>query len=482
MDKASDIFKKIMLGILLGVILLAMALIVREGLSSPSYLAALFVGIVWAGALFFLMRRREKLGCPRLFEGLSANKLALCIAAFCFVINLVWVLIIRIEPFSDYDKYWQVAISLATGSEIEDAWYIAMYPHILGTASFLSVFVRLFGQSVLMVSLVNVLLTTLSGLFIFYITLSIKDKETAAIASLLWAVCPCKLMLNSLVFSEPLYTCLILLFLLMFLRLHQEISADSKYWWMCIVEGSLLGFLLQCINIVRPIAGILLIALFIWLLLLRGEELKNLKLWRSWAFVLLPFLFMYSSIGDIWTSHVAHLVGMEPAAVPVYNIYVGFNEATQGQWSPEDMDLLFSYMSQPGFTPSMAQESLLPLLQERLASGIDYFKLFSSKLIAFMGNDELGGYTYRFTRPELFVKLGMVIGNVFYYGVLLMAVYGLVRMFREKQCSSVLLLPLYVLGLTLAHMLVEVANRYHYSIIPMIIIFAALALSRREKT
>ena len=76
----------------------------------------------------------------------------------------------------------------------------------------------------------------------------------------------------------------------------------------------------------------------------------------------------------------------------------------------------------------------------------------------------------------------MVIGNVFYYGVLLLAVYGLVGLFKTKTISSVLLLPLYMLGLTLAHMLVEVANRYHYSIIPMIIIFAALALSRREKT
>ena len=168
--------------------------------------------------------------------------------------------------------------------------------------------------------------------------------------------------------------------------------------------------------------------------------------------------------------------------MPIYNIYVGFNEATQGQWSAEDMDLLFAYLSQPGTTPSQAQESLIPLLMERLGSGIDYLRLFSSKLIAFMGNDELGGYTYRFTRPELFVKLGMVIGNIFYYGVLLLAVYGLVRMFRIKLLSSALLLPLYVLGLTLAHMLVEVANRYHYSIIPMIIIFAALALSRREKT
>ena len=482
MEKVSDILKKIMLGILLAIIILALALVVREGLTSHSYLVALILGAVWAGALLWFVRRRESLGKSVFTRDFDTRKLALAIAAFCFVLNLIWVLVIRIQPFSDYDKYWQVAISLATGREIEDAWYIAMYPHILGTATFLSAFIRIFGESVLMASVVNVLLTTISDLLIFYICLEFADKETAAIASLFWAVCPCKLMLNSLVFSEPLYTCLILLFLLMLMQLHRNISEDEKEWWMCIVGGSLLGVLLQAINIIRPIAGILLIALFIWLLMLRGEELKKLSLWKSWLFVMAPLLFMYSSCGNLWTSHVAHVVGMEPAAVPIYNIYVGFNEATQGQWSPEDMDLLFSYLSQPGATPSQAQEQLLPLLKERMTSGIDYVRLFSSKLIAFMGNDELGGYTYRFTRPELFVKLGMVIGNVFYYGIVLLAVYGLCRMFRTKYRSSALLLPLYVIGLTLAHMLVEVANRYHYSIIPMLIIFAALALSRREKT
>jgi len=482
MEKASDIFKKIMLGILLGLIMLALLLIVREGLESPSYLAALAVGAFWALAGLCLMRRREKLDKAPLLEGTETHKLALGIALFCFAINLVWVLAVRIEPFSDYDKYWQVALSLATGREIEDAWYIAMYPHILGTASFLSVFVKLFGESVLMVSVINVVLTALSGLLIFYICLEFADKETAAIASLLWAVCPCKLMLNSLVFSEPLYTCLILLFVLMFMQLHRDIAAGRRALWECIVIGSLLGALLQCINIVRPIAGIILIALFIWFVLLRGGEFK---LWTPnyhWLFALLPFLFMYFSLGNLWTGHVENVVGMEPAAMPIYNIYVGFNEATQGQWSAEDMDLLFSYLSLPGYSPTQAQESLIPLLMERLGSGIDYVRLFSSKLIAFMGNDELGGYTYRFTRPELFVKLGMVIDNVFYYGVLLLAIAGLVRMFRRRVMSSALLMPLYVLGLSLAHMLVEVANRYHYSVIPMYIIFAALALSRREKT
>ena len=83
---------------------------------------------------------------------------------------------------------------------------------------------------------------------------------------------------------------------------------------------------------------------------------------------------------------------------------------------------------------------------------------------------------------EVFVKLCMVICNVFYYGVFLAAAVGLFRMAGKTVLSSQLLLPLYSLGLTLAHMLGEGANRYHYSVIPMLIIIAALGFTRSEKT
>ena len=86
MDKVSDILKKIMLGILLGIIIIALLLIVREGLTSHSYLAALVLGAAWAGALFFLLRRREKLGKPEFTANIGAGRLALSIALLCFVI------------------------------------------------------------------------------------------------------------------------------------------------------------------------------------------------------------------------------------------------------------------------------------------------------------------------------------------------------------------------------------------------------------
>ena len=475
MENASVLFKRIMLALLICLLVLTLLLMLGEGLHAPSYLLAMAAGALWAGALFRLCRR-GRLSLPG--TGLRA---ALCVTGLCFAVNLAWVLIIRIEPFSDYETYWQVACALADGTEIPYAWYIAMYPHILGTASFLSVFVKLFGPSVLAVTVVNVLLTSLSCLLLYLLTREFASETAALLAALLWALCPCKLMLNSLVFSEPLYSCLILLLFLLLLRLDGRWQRGEGRPLSALLWGALLGLLLCAINIVRPIAAILLIALLLWLVLLRGDAVRSGELWKRWGLALLALLCVYTLGGKLWDRHVEDRLGMEPASVPVYNIYVGFNEQTQGQWSAEDMDLLFSYLEQ-GMTASEAQSRMLPHLKERLASDVDFGRLFRSKLIAFLGSDELGGYTYRFTREPLFVKLCMGVCNVFYYGVVFAMLAGLRGRFRSRRMGAWQLLPLFALGLTLAHMGVEVSTRYHYSIIPIFIVFAALGFTGGERS
>lgn len=469
MEKASVFFKRIMLGVLLAVLGLSFALIVREGVGSRSYLYALALGAVWAAGLWALLRHKP-LPVPR-HAGLWA-------ALLCFAVNLVWVLVIRIEPFSDYKEYWDVARALARGTEIPDAWYVAMYPHILGTATMLSALIRVFGESVFVVTVLNVLLTSASAYLVWLLGRELLSERAAFLAALLWAVTPCKLMLNSLVFSEPIYTFLILLFFLLFLRLEKRMRGASP--WPAVCGIAALGLLLAAINLIRPIAAILLISVALWLVFLRGDEARNLYRWALWLVALAAMLGLYRGAGALWDSHVENRLGQEIASVPWYNIYVGLNEETGGRYTDEDMDLLTAYLKQ-GMSADEAQKSMIPHVKERLASRIDYPKLLGTKLFSFLGNDELGGYTYRFTRSERFVKIGMAVCNVFYYGVLLAGFAGLVNQFRSRSLGAGLLLPLFFLGLTLAHMLVEVANRYHYSLIPVLIIFAAHGFVREER-
>ncbi len=477
MDKASSLLSRLMLGLLFLLLALTAALTIYNGLESRSYLIALAVGALAAALCLRLKSSRVLSRQP----GISAVKLGAALTALCLAVNLVWVLIIRIEPFSDYETYWQCACALAFGRPIASTEYIAMYPHILGYSSVLSLLLRVFGESVMAAAVLNVVLTAFSGLMIYMLCLRLLDIRCAAAAFLLWCFFPTKLMLNSLVFSEPLYTALILLFLLLVSELERRQETLSGRPLPALCWGLALGLLLRAINIVRPIAAILIIAYVIWLLLLRGRALKVRALWKLWLPVTAAMLCAYIVSAVPWDSHVEAVLGEEPASFPVYNIYVGFNEGTCGQWSAEDMDLLFEYRHQPGGSAGAAQQSILPHLKERLTSGIDFPRLFSGKLRAFLGDDELGGYTYRFTRPELFVKLCMVICNVYYYFVLSLVFAGLWRMGELRRAKAALLLPLYALGLTLAHMLVEVCNRYHYSLIPVFVIIAVFALLPRDE-
>ena len=476
MERTSACLGRIMLSILIFITALALLLALREGLASPSYLAALAAGAAAAALLLWLGKKGRVFGSfDRLCRRLGTARCAGILTGLCFVLGLAWIVLVPVEPFSDYKTYWDCAVSIANGQEIYSTEYVAMYPHILGYASFLALFINIFGEHVLVGTLLGLVLSCLSGLLIFSIAREAAGLPAAVLAQGLWALYPGRIMLGSLIFSEPLYTCLVLLFLFLLLNLRKKQDRLKDRILPPLLWGLGLGLLLEAINAVRPIGAILMIALVIWLLLLRGKELKEGRPWRFWLLLAAALVLCFQLSGRLWNNRLEAILGEEPAGLPIYNLYVGFNMDTLGQWSGEDMDLLFEYRRQEGGSAPEAQKSMLPHVLERLQSDeLDLGKLFSAKLFTFLGNDELGGYTYRFTRPEGFVKICMVICNCFYYMLMLMALTGLARLWRSWKDSAFLLLPLFSLGLTLAHMLIEVSSRYHYSLIPMFIIFAAL--------
>ena len=72
-------------------------------------------------------------------------------------------------------------------------------------------------------------------------------------------------------------------------------------------------------------------------------------------------------------------------------------------------------------------------------------------------------------------KLCILACDVGYYLLGLLSLAGLWRLWKTREHSTALLAPLYCVGLTLAQMLAEVSDRYHYSLVPMLVILAAFA-------
>lgn len=473
MEKLHHVLKRIMLSLF--ILLMAAAVLSGgfRGMEYKSYSVALVLAALCFGAYCLLLRKLPK-DREFLCEKLGAVKTGVMIGVICLAVNLAWVLLCRIEPFGDYASFWMTAVSIGTGNAPINR-YIALFPHILGYSSFLGAFIKLFGASQLLAPVLNVILTLISGVIIYVLCLRWRGLRAGAFAFLLWSLCPSKMLYNIHALSEPLYTCLILLFLLIVTELDRRNDSKSRLW-LFPVTGAACGLILACVNAARPIAAVPIIAFIIWLSLLRDKGCRELRANLGWASCALLLCAVYIFSLQLWQAHAEKAIGEPPAFNYGYSISVGFNTDSMGSYSDEEMDKLFDYCYGGGLTAPDAQARMLEDAKARISSGeINFPKLFAVKLRTLLGNDEGGAYYARSVLSPLAYSALAVLSNIFYYALVLLAITGCLRLWRSGETGTVLIAPIFVLGLSLAHMLVEVAGRYHYSIIPMLIIMAAFS-------
>ena len=262
----------------------------------------------------------------------------------------VLIYFVRIEPMVDYATFYNYAESLAENWTAESR-YVALFPHIFGYSSFLSIFIKIFGGGYHLAPILNVLLTVISGMMMFRIARNLINLQAAVFVYLLWIVCPSQTIYNSLALSDPLYTTLIIAFILVLTEInHRNFVGDKPIVRKMIVIGLVAGIILRAINCSRPIAAIFLIAIFIWIFVLRTKELANVKFRKTWIPFLISLTLIYVITGFLWNWYVTMRLGEEPASVPGYNIMVGFNPKSLGTWNQEDSELLFYYSDQSGST------------------------------------------------------------------------------------------------------------------------------------
>ena len=157
-------------------------------------------------------------------------------------------------------------------------------------------------------------------------------------------------------------------------------------------------------------------------------------------------------------------------------MHVGFNMESIGRWNQEDSDLLDYYNDQEGLSANDVQKKMFEEAKKRLQSGeVNFLESFYNKFLIFLGDDSAAvGYassvldhTVRYT----------VISNIFYYFLITASLVGILFGIKNKNKSPVFFICLYFIGLTLAQLLVEVADRYHYSATISMIILASLGIT-----
>jgi hypothetical protein len=117
--------------------------------------------------------------------------------------------------------------------------------------------------------------------------------------------------------------------------------------------------------------------------------------------------------------------------------------------------------------------------KERLLSGQIQrpIQLLAKKFVHFWRGDAMAvEYAAKVLPNPSFFK---VVSNGFFYAMSLWAAWGAMLAMKRKETSILAPVSLFAVGLTMAHLLVEVATRYHYSAVVSIVFLAAYGLSVR---
>lgn len=396
---------------------------------------------------------------------------AVLLFLLCLIVKLAWVLSFPTKPAVDYLTFYKTAQMLAESWTI-DFHYVALFSHIMGYASFLSLFFMIFGDGLLVAPIVNVVLSAVSMILIYDIAKQLFSRKAAVVAALLWIFYPSQTIYNTMVLSEPLYTTLILCFWALLIRVSDKLK---DYTYVKLTSCALLAaLLLGLVHASRPLSYILYIALIIWLLLTMNWSDRQ-AVWKKVVFVLIVGIGLGGMVQAITAYNSARLG--EPAASSIgYTLYVGFNEQSKGKWNQEDSEHFYHYVDHyPHWTAVDVQRQMMIDAKERILSGnIDYVRLFYDKL-HLLWNDDAMAYRYSDIpkEPNIYTH----VSNVYYFFTMLLSVVGAVILQIRKRRAFVIMLCLYMLGLTASHMLAEVAYRYHYSGIPVFVILASVAVA-----
>ncbi|WP_423191752.1 glycosyltransferase family 39 protein [Caldifermentibacillus hisashii] len=390
----------------------------------------------------------------------------------CFIIKFCWIWFVRIEPLVDYATFFYTAVDLSQNEIIQNR-YVALFPHIFGYSSFLSIFMKIFGASYMLPPIMNVILSTISVVLIYFICKKLANQRIAIVASLLWIFFPSQTIYNMFALSEPLYTTVLLSIIALMIVIHEKLSERLKTFGYSLVLAVLLAYM----NMSRPIAAIPIIALAIWLFIIDLKHVGNKKILVNKVINLVTVMIVYSFLTTLSNQYISYRLGEEIATVPGYNIHVGFNMDSYGQWNQHDSDLLYKYNDMEGLSANDVQRKMFEEAKERIFhEDINFFKLFCVKFLIFLGKDDAAvGYASSVIDHPFRLQL---LSDVYYYSLLLASLFGTFIVYKKRERSAVIILCLYAIGLTMGQMLVEVSSRYHYSLTISFVVLASIGIIR----
>ena len=335
----------------------------------------------------------------------------------------------------------------------------------------LGVVFKLFGEGNAQAYGFNVVLAAATAAVTYAIGLALFERRTAVAAGLAMAVWPGQVYFSSLTLSEPLFTFLFALAMLLIV----VVPRLSAWRGPLLV---LLGLVIGAAALTRGQALILLpLALLAW-------GLAGYR-WRpAVAWVMLAALVVAVVLAP-WVARNERQLGSPVLIATNFgpNLWIGNHEGASGRMNiaePEPPQPDRANLSQPEFEAKADRLAFRKGLSYMFSHPADEARLSATKLRAMYESDATAvdwnaGYQPGFYASDRVESWLRALANGFWFGALGLAAAGLVAS-RARLHDITGVLPATVLLWTAAHLLFFGDARFHYPIVFAIALFAARGL------
>ena len=391
-----------------------------------------------------------------------------------FAVRLAWVLYAQVDPldgrFADTVVYHLIAASMAEGGGYTSPYTLlptALFPP--GYISFLIPIYWAFGAHYELAELANVFLGTASVGLLYVIALQLFGVGPARLAALLLAVFPGQVFFTSLIYSEPLYTLLMLAGLIVLIAARRR----SLDWRWVVLYGIVAG----AATMVRSSGAAMLVMGPLYLLLLtrdvRGAARATVLMAAGAALLIGP-----------WT--VRNIITLDSPVVITtaagINLYQGHHVgASGGDVSPAKLIYTYGLVNRAGGEVDVNNAGVKEAVHFAATHPLSEVALVGKKLRELYAgdsgwldlNEDYGHYP--FIEPDLRDALRTT-ADVYYFALLAAAGLGVLRWSRERGAGP--LLPVVVILVwSGAHVVTFGAPRYHVPVMPLFCLLAAYGLA-----
>lgn len=402
---------------------------------------------------------------------ISHKKFLICLVAISLIIRTVCIFEIHNPQVSDFKTMYEISEDVIDGNgslNEKSTRYINEWNYQLPFILFQSL-ILLVCNKIMFLECINVGLSILSILLMYRIMNRVSNKKCSQIFTTLYAIFLNPIFYNNILSNQHIF---LFLTLLAFDFIFEKEIFKNQY-----IRVILSTITIAVAELLRPEGKVFVITYIVYLLYLCVFKKENIKSAIIKMLILITG-FLIITQGTMLILKSTSLITKESDASWTYKFVLGLDYKSTGRWTEEEYNKFFAFSSKEEQTEYGISKIKQNLFNRNVIS------LFKNKINLFW-NDFANEWSLSYLNGT-----GINIGKTnismedFYNFIYswdkviweVVIIFSIIGIFKIKNSDEKILYYIYLFGIAVIYLLIEVQGRYAFSFRPYVFILASIGL------